>query len=170
MPFSHRLRTAGWAIFLILVSSCFAQQLPKGWHAPPAKLTNQDFREHDPHRFLSATGDFNGDGLRDKAMLLVDADSTKMALFVCLKTTTGCDWHRLEEMDVAFLDVMGIDTVKPGKQNTACGKGYWECKKGEPQILNLKHEAVEFFEDESASSVYVYNVKKRKFTPIATSD
>jgi len=73
-------------------------------------------------------------------------------------------------MDIAFLDVMGIDTVKSGKYETACGKGYWECEKDEPETLVTKRDAIEFFKDESASSIYVYNPKKRTFTPIATSD
>ena len=33
---------------------------------------------------------------------------------------------------------MGIDIVKPGKYKTACGKGYYECEKGEPEVLKLK--------------------------------
>ena len=73
-------------------------------------------------------------------------------------------------MDIAFIDVMGIAKVKPGEYETACGKGYWECGKDEPEKLKTKRDAVEFFKDESASSVYVYNSIKRKFIPVATSD
>lgn len=164
-------RTPAYALlFVTLAASCLAQDLPKGWRLPPAKITQQNFRQHDTKRFLAASGDFNGDGLQDKALLLVNDAATKMGFFVCLKTSQRCDWHRLEEMDIAFFDVMGIDTVKPGKQKTACGKGYWECDKDEPEVLNLKHDAIEFFKDESASSVYVYDVKKRTFSAIATSD
>jgi len=73
-------------------------------------------------------------------------------------------------MDIAFLDVMGIAKVKPGEYETACGKGYWECGKDEPEKLKTKRDAVEFFKDESASSVYVYKPAKHKFISIATSD
>jgi GH18 family chitinase len=116
------------------------------------------------------TGDFNGDGLPDKALLLVNRHTRKLGFFVCLTTPSGCDWHRLEVMDLAFLDVMGIAKVKPGDYETACGKGYWECSKDEPETLSTKREAVEFFKDESASSVYVYNPRKHKFISVATSD
>ena len=171
---AHR-QIASWTqlttLFLLsLATSVSAQDLPPGWHLPPSSRTSQSFRQRDSYRFLTAIGDFDGDGIADKALLLVNTASTKMGLFVCLKTATGCDWHRLEVMEIAFLDVMGIDTVRPGKQDTACGKGYWQCDKDEPKVLNLKHDAVEFFKDESASSVYVYDAKKRAFTPIATSD
>jgi hypothetical protein len=164
-----KLRIA--ALFLIaLASVCSAQEMPSGWSKPAPRLTRQAFRRKDTNHFLIVTGDFNGDGLQDKALLLVNQRTRKLGLFVCLTTTTGCDWHRLEVMDVAFLDVMGIAKVKPGDYETACGKGYWECDKDELETLSTKREAVEFFKDESASSVYVYNPKKRKFVAVATSD
>jgi hypothetical protein len=164
-----RIRTI--ALFLIVLAGvCSAQETPAGWAKPAAKLTRQDFRRTDPNHFLVAKGDFNGDGFQDKALLLVNQRTQKLGFFVCLTTETGCDWHRLETMDIAFLDVMGIAKVKPGPYETACGKGYWECGKDEPEKLSTKRDAVEFFKDESASSVYVYNPRTRKFFSVATSD
>jgi GH18 family chitinase len=157
-------------LLLGLATVCSAQQLPAGWTKPPAKLIGQDFRQKDPNHFSVVKGDFNGDGVQDKALLLVNQRTQKMGFFVCLTTPTGCAWHRLEVMDIAFLDVMGIAKVKPGQYETACGKGYWECGKDEPKKLKTKRDAVEFFKDESASSVYVYNSIKNKFISVATSD
>lgn len=159
-------------VFLLgLATVCAAQQqLPAGWTKPPAKLVGQDFRQKDPNRFLAVSGDFNGDGVQDKALLLVNERAKKMGLFVCLTTATGCDWHRLEVVDIAFLGMMGIAKVKPGKYETACGKGYWECGKDEPAKLKSKRDGVEFFKDESASSVYIYHTAKHKFVSVATSD
>ncbi len=164
---NHR---AAAVLLLGLTTLCSAQQLPAGWTKPPANLTGQQFREKDSNHFLVVKGDFDGDGVQDKALLLVDQHNHKMGFFVCLTTATGCDWHRLEVMDIAFLDVMGIARVKPGEYETACGKGYWECGKDEPEKLKTKRDAVEFFKDESASSVYVYNPITRKFGSVATSD
>ncbi len=121
-----------------------------------------------PDRFLTAIGDFNGDGVQDRALLLVRG--SKLGVFVCLTTAQGCDWRRLEEMDLAFIGVMGIAAVRPGKYKTACGKGYWECEKDEPALLVLKHDAIEFFKDESASSYYVFDRQKNTFVAIAISD
>jgi hypothetical protein len=117
-----------------------------------------------------AIGDFNGDGVQDKALLLINDKTSKLALFVCLTTAQGFDWHRLEEMDLPFIDVMGIATVRPAKYKTACGKGYWECEKNEPELLVLKHHAIEFFKDESASSYYIYDRRKNDFVAVAISD
>jgi hypothetical protein len=161
------------AICLLLALStsvCLSQEMPAGWTKPPAKLRDQEFRRKDPNLFLVVTGDFNGDGTQDKALLLVNQHTQKLGFFICLTTAKGCDWHRLEVMDIAFFDVMGIAKVKPGQYETACGKGYWECGKDEPEKLSTKRDAVEFFKDESASSVYVYNSGKHRFISVATSD
>jgi hypothetical protein len=164
---SHRTITV---VLLGLSTLCSGQQLPAGWRRPPANLTGQQFRAKDANHFLVAKGDFNGDGVQDKALLLINQHTQKMGFFVCLTTATGCDWHRLEVMEIAFLDVMGIAKVKPGEYDTACGKGYWECEKDEPKKLKTKRDAVEFFKDESASSVYVYSLVTRNFVSVATSD
>jgi hypothetical protein len=159
------------ALFLIaLAGVCLAQEMPEGWTKPAPKLTRQDFRRKDPNHFLVVTGDFNGDGVQDKALLLINQHIQKLGFFVCLTTEKGCDWHRLEVMDTAFLDVMGIAKVKPGRYETACGKGYWECGKDEPEKLSTKRDAMEFFKDESASSVYIYSPRTHKFISVATSD
>jgi hypothetical protein len=147
-------------LLALLTSVCLSEEMPVGWAKPPAKLTGQEFRRKDPNHFLIVTGDFNGDGVQDKALLRVNQQTQKLGFFICLTTATGCDWHRLEVMDIAFLDVMGIGKVKPGQYETACGKGYWDCRKDEPTTLSTKRDAVEFFKDESASSVYVYNSGK----------
>ena len=165
------MKSLAIALFLTLSTNvCLSQQMPAGWTKPPANLTGQQFREKDPNHFLFVKGDFNGDGVQDKALLLVNQHTQKLGFFIRLTTATGCDWHRLEVMDIGFLDVMGIAKVKPGDYETACGKGYWECGKDEPKKLKTKRDAVEFFKDESASSVYVYNPGKHKFISVATSD
>lgn len=175
MVASRALRFELFGVGLLLTISlvCKAaapQEFPKGWHIPPANLTRQEFRRGERNHFLVAVGDFNGDGIPDKAFLLVNDESSELGLFVCLKTSNGCDWRRLEEMDKGFLDFMGIATVKSGRYQTACGKGYWECDKGEPSILILKHAAIEFFKEDSASSYYVYDRQKNDFIAVAISD
>ena len=126
------------AFLAVSASVCSSQELPAGWSKPPAGMTGQGFRQKDSTHFLVVKGDFNGDGVQDKALLLVNQHTQQMGLFVCLTTATGCDWHRLEVMEIAFLDVMGIAKVKPGEYETACGKGYWECGKDEPEKLKTK--------------------------------
>jgi len=98
------MKVSGVVLFLaVSAHACLSQELPIGWAIPPSNMTRQEFRQKDPNRFLSVKGDFNGDGVQDKALLLVNLHSHKMALFVCLTAKRGCDWRRLEVMDVALL-------------------------------------------------------------------
>ena len=64
----------------------------------------------------------------------------------------------------------GIALVKPGRYEAACGKGYFDCKPGEPEILRLKRPAIEFFKYESASSIFFWDSKSQKFRQVWTSD
>jgi hypothetical protein len=152
------------------IASSVRDDLPKGWRSPSTKQLSQDFRRKDRNHFALAIGDFNGDGIEDRAALLVDETNSKLGLFVCLRNANGCNWQLLEEMDIVLLEAMGIATVKLGEYKTACGKGYWECDKDEPSTLVLKRQAIEFFNTESASSNYVYDPRNAKFTAIAISD
>jgi hypothetical protein len=65
---------------------------------------------------------------------------------------------------------MGIKSAKSGKYKTACGKGYWDCKKGEPAELNLRMPAMDLFQYESANSFFVWDSKIKKFKRIWMSD
>jgi hypothetical protein len=63
-----------------------------------------------------------------------------------------------------------IGLVPPGQYKTACGKGYWECESGEPEILDLKLPAIEFAKYESASSVFWWNRRAGAFRRTWISD
>jgi hypothetical protein len=56
---------------------------------------------------------------------------------------------------------MGIAKVSPGKYKTACGKGYWECKTGELPEIAIRHDSINYFKTESASS-YIYWSERTK--------
>jgi len=65
---------------------------------------------------------------------------------------------------------MGISLWEPGQYKTACGKGYWECKDDETQILKLKTPGINFFAFESANSIFYWNSRKNEFKRIWMSD
>jgi hypothetical protein len=65
---------------------------------------------------------------------------------------------------------MGISVEAPGVKKTACGKGYWNCKTGEPSELNLKQPAISFFRFESSGSIVYWDKTKRQFLQVWTSD
>jgi len=114
--------------------------------------------------------DFNGDRLVDEAWLL-PSNTSGWALFAFMASTSGSyRVVRLEQDRKTQPQGFGIALVPLGNHKTACGKGYWDCKKGEPEVLNLDLPAIEFFRFESASSIFWWNRKSGSFTRTWVSD
>jgi hypothetical protein len=85
-----RLRSVGSAITAcVLLAASHAraggqQTWPAHWAAPSGRAFNGTWRSKNPHRYLVARGDFNGDGVRDVAQLLVNESTHHVALWVAL--------------------------------------------------------------------------------------
>jgi hypothetical protein len=143
-----------------------------GWRAPTTSELSDDFawRKENANLYLKAKADFDGDGKEDEASLLINDKENKMGLFVTL-FSQGKKSILLETIkDKKNIIGMGIKSAKSGKYKTACGKGYWDCKKGEPAELNLRMPAMDLFQYESANSFFVWDSKIKKFKRIWMSD
>ncbi len=147
-----------------------ASEVPAGWRVPePRELSDpgDSWRESDPNLFQRVVGDFDGDGLQDRAELLVSVDGRDFGLFVSF----GDGQRRQLLKDKAeFLAPMGIAKIEPSSFSTACGKGYWQCEKDEPETLKLTHDGVEFFKSESAASVFFWSPARKAFRRVWVSD
>jgi hypothetical protein len=168
-------------IYRALCLACFALLIPlalsakdnSGWRTPGQSELKDDlgWRKEDPNRYLVVRADFDGDGKQDVARLLINDKDNKMGLFVKLSSLLDKKEIKLEEFDdKSWIEVMGISVVKPGNYRTACGKGYFECKKGEPETLSLKRPAIDFFKFGSANSFFFWDGKSKRFRKIWMSD
>ncbi len=159
------------AIALLLPLELPAQDFTD-WRKPDNKELGNDYswRKEDPNLYLTAKADFDGDGEKDKAFLLINGTENKMGLFVELSSQPGKKIKLDESDDKGWIEVMGITVAKPGKYKTACGKGYFDCKKGEPKKLNLKLPAIDYFKEGSANSYFIWDTTKKKFNRIWMSD
>jgi hypothetical protein len=68
------------------------------------------------------------------------------------------------------MKAMSVEPPAPGRYETACSKGYWDCQSSEPEVLELRNPAVFFFKEESAASVYVWVPSTKQFRRIWLSD
>jgi hypothetical protein len=147
-------------------------QLPSGWRMPTSSELESGWRNRDPTKYAIVKGDFNGDGIDDQAMLLVSTRQQGFALFAFLSQerqkfkTYKLDSNR----DLSFLQVTGITKVSPGTYRSACGKGYWACKAGEPSEVSIKYESIEYFREESAASYIHWDQGRKQFRRIWISD
>lgn len=145
--------------------------LPNGWRMPTKLELGDDWRQRDAEKFSVATGDFNGDGILDRALLLVSRSGKRAGLYVFLSERAGFKVYALDVRNsTEILPAMGIAKVIPGRYKTACGKGYWACKKNEPSEMLVQHDALEYFKTESASSYFYWNGQVKSFERVWISD
>jgi len=166
-----KLRLCLFVLVLFFPFELLAQDLT-GWRKPNNNGLGKDYawRKDDPNLYLTAKADYDGDGKVDEASLLINTKAEKMGLFVELSSQPG-KTIKLDEMDdLSWIEVMGVAVAKPGKYKTACGKGYFECDKGEPESLNLKQPVIDYFKEGSANSFFVWEKKSKEFKRIWMSD
>jgi len=163
-------------ICLAMPLSCFSEEssLPEGWRLPlPSETTTeQGWRSESPDRYLTTSADFNGDGIIDKAMLLVRKEGAGLGLFafVSQKDRSAKSYLLDEIQNPEYIRVMGVSIAQPGKYKTACGKGYFECQDGEENEIVLRYPAIDYFKEESANSFYCWDENKKNFKRIWMSD
>jgi hypothetical protein len=163
----------GCAFLLItLPASAENMQLPSGWRTPTSAELNDNWRNKGADKYVIARGDFNGDGVIDQAMLLVSRRGQGLGLFVFLsqKDNTFKPYSIDVIKDVSFVRAMGIARILPGRYKTACGKGYWDCKKGEAPEISIEHDAIDYFKTESANSYFYWNKQAQAFKRVWISD
>ena len=160
------------SLFASAASAQSQPTLPDGWERP----TNDDlagpnlgFRKDKPGRFLVAEGDFDGDGVADRAEILVSHISRTYAVYAFTSKSPA----PIQPVDgrIQALEHMGIDTVEPGLTKTACGKGYDEadpnCKRGVPKV-DIPYPSIEYFGFESGASQFYWTGEK--FERVRTSN
>jgi hypothetical protein len=174
----YRLCFLLFLIFLVMPS--YAKDkiaLPEGWRYPTAEeWSDEPGRKDSPTKYSKAVADFNGDGINDEAYLLKSTKFSGEGLLVYLSDKQkGFRWVVLDTIDWGkeYPKVslsMGVNVAKPGLYKTACGKGYFECAKGEPEVLKLKRPAIDYFKFESANSFFYWGDKANSFKRIWISD
>ncbi|HEY3347055.1 MAG TPA: hypothetical protein VGK71_05475 [Nitrospirota bacterium] len=162
-------------LLICMASTAYAgPEAPDGWRFPTESDYQEawkEFRKDVPVPF-HVCADFDGNGKKDDAWILIKKDSPGWGLFVFMVQKDGsCNKYKLDEsVDNIYLHNMCIDEVKPGKYETACGKGYFECLPDEPKVLKLKNSAIDFFLYESANSFFWWESKTKSFRRTWISD
>lgn len=166
-------------IWLLAVTSAFlgfssysypsnAVKIPSGWKLPKAiKESGCDRKKDD---LFTAKGDFDGDGKADTAKFLAKESGKGVGVWV---------WLSSKKTPILIDDIpdvedgkhnMGISTIGAGTYDTACGKGYWDCKSGETAKITLKNTGIDIFTCESANQYMYWSEKDKKFKGIWISD
>jgi len=168
------IRYFGFLSFVVwLICPVYAnnEELPKGWRNPNPNEINQRWRDRDPKRYIVALSDFDGNGLVDKAKILIRRKDHAVGLFIFLSENGKFIAYRIDELlDSSSIEFMGIKEVAPGKYTTACGKGYWECTSEEVPKIQIKYSSINYFKIESANSFFYFDDSTKLFKRIWISD
>ena len=146
------------------------QKIQNGWRVPTsAELESLDYkwRSADPQQFQFVRADFDGDGIKDEARLLVSTSGKDYALFIFMGSGQTI---QLDTDKVSSLQGMGIAELKIGSYKTACAKGYWKCEKGEPELLQISKSGISYFRSESAESAFYWSPSDKSFHRVWLSD
>lgn len=167
-------RTLAASVIAAVAFPVFAAKLipPSGWRFPTEKDVLDDWKHFDsPYR---VEADFNGDGHRDSAWILLGKKPEDWAVFVFMgrKDTTPRVVKMLGNDEGMPAQRFAITLAPPSnkKWKTACGKGYGECKPGEPEEFQITLPSIQFCYIESACSIYMWNKKSNSFEEIRFSD
>ena len=153
--------------------ACADPELPADWTLPvPSDYTEFEqgyFKGKVPNKVHA---DFNGDGINDSAWILINKSRTEWALFVSVSDPISN--YKIIQLDKGSFKsgviFMGIGEAKLGKYATACGKGYWECGKGELPELELPLPGIDYYQFESASSTFYWSKETNAFKRMWMSD
>lgn len=145
--------------------------LPDGWRLPTAAEVSDRWRRDDRERFLLADADLDGDGRLDQARVLFRTNGSAFGVFAFLCHEDGPVPHLvLHNRELPYFKVVGIRSVAPGLYRTACGKGFIDCYAGEPRELRLAHAAIDYFRNESVTSLFYWSETAQTFKWVAITD
>ena len=158
---------------IILHASCASNPAGSdGWRVPTFSEMNDDWRATSESGYFSAEGDFDNNGFQDSAKILIQKNGNGVQLLAYM--AEGKDSPKVYLLDELvgniYVHSMGVRRVAPGTYQTACGKGYWDCREDETPEISVERDMVEFFKYESASSFFYWDEEKKGFKRIWMSD
>jgi hypothetical protein len=139
----------------------FAQlTLPSGWRRPTSAEAAGQWRRKSPTRFLVVKADFDGNGHKDIAELLIEEKGKRCGLFVRLSGEHG-EWQSLHQFQGLF--DLGIGVVRPAKYETLCGSDPSGCDPETAKVLDLKPMPSNSFLTKKLAHISIGTEKRKSF-------
>ncbi len=164
MKIKHFIITA--LILVSLSADAGGPVLPEEWRLPTDDETYQKYDQTHLNTLIS--GDFNGDGLTDGALIAITTDDKKQDLLVFIyDKNLHENWQVLDSMPFSGSVSMGLTKVLPGNTKVLCDTDE-TCPEGDKKEIEIENDAINYFRPESANSIFVY--KNGGFERIWQSD
>lgn len=144
---------------------------PTGWRIADKEDSIDDWARFDsPNKIVN---DFNGDGYKDIAQILLNKDSSTGFKFVVeIGGIEKSQQFTLIENNEISPQSVAIELLKPSDKvwDSACSKGYWDCEIGEIRQFKIRKPSIQFCYIESACTVFLWSDRNYNFTEIPISD
>lgn len=157
---------------ILLLFGCSFVKLSEGWRFPnDLELAASPWRSRDPQKFLKVNGDFDGDKKTDVAVLLYSDSSKILGVQASLSSSNKTPVIITDAAEGGLISSMGIELVKAGTSSaTSCGKGLFDCAKGQPKNVTTTADAINYFSEGGSNSWFIFNQKTKSFDRIWITD
>lgn len=151
-------------IMLSAVLCMAAAPVPDGWQPPARKEVRQGFFKEKQAHSTKISEDFNGDGIPDEAMILVNKAGREAALFVFVSQGQGYKTIILDNLEETWwLDAVGIRAAAPGTYDTTCGRLYFDCDSGDPGRFSLELPGIIYSKEGRENCLFYWYEEKKRF-------
>jgi hypothetical protein len=165
---------------LVSAGTALAQpQFPEGWRAPFDSELRDEARNNSPSRYTRAEGDFNRDGITDRAYILKKSEGGAEGIWVQISAKHGgARWVRLDPEGPGSPAgpnqvAMAVETVPPRVVPYLCFDTATKCDVVPPEQrreIRLRDDSLLYFRPESAASLYFWSFKHKRFLRVWVSD
>lgn len=169
-----RMSWRAWIVVLAMSGAPIAAEggPPPGWRFPTEadyKDGWTEYRDRFPVPF-HVTGDFDGDGLRDHAWILIGEENDGFGLFVFLgRRNARPQIVKVFSANGCCAQAYALALVPPGRHKTFCGRQA-DCSPGEPKSVTLKYPGFEFMTLGTASGLYYWSPSAKGFRSVTVAD
>ena len=145
---------------------------PLGWRSPTTEELQDSWRGSCPNRCAWIAADFNGDKLVEGAFLAIHEKRKVLGLLAFVYSAPSKEqWFVLDEIkDPSFVTVMGVQLHSPGTYRVMCAENEKNCGPDGKRPLKLKLPAISYFKSESASSIFYWQERQKRFVRVWESD
>lgn len=140
--------------------------IPQGWSEYKKKSEEICFQQTETDG-LHVSADLDADNISDEAYILKNQENQTFGLFVYLSTAKK--FLLVKDLG-SDLGQVSLELISPGEVKTACGKGYWDCKADEPELLKLTYPALNVVYCEKSDFALIWKTESQSFSEVWLSD
>lgn len=147
-------------------------QIGQGWREADVEDEINGWAEYDSKPY-SVVADFDNDGVEDIAKILLPKVLNKGVKIVAVVSNQNNPKQVVLEESIEFTpQEYTISLAEPSETvwESACGKGYYDCKEGEIARFKIRNPSIYMNYSESYATIFMWSHKNQEFINIPLTD